>query len=178
MDDNETRYLGPTGNQGGRGRPERPRQHFPDPQQYSAPQGYEQQSYEAQGYEQQGYQQQGYEQPQNYGQEYYEEPQESKGNTAMAVIGVIAAVLIASGLFFFLGRATGSTETPEPEVITETQVSTVTVTETVTEDSGLHLPELPREFPSEIPNVEVPSWLEDLLGGGSLESEQYQEPEL
>lgn len=185
MDDNETRYLGPTGGRdarsgrgGGDGRggwegaprgteQERPRQYFPDPQ------------YQEQAYQEQPYQER-YAQYQEPVPEDSDPPQrESKASGAMAVAGVVAAILIAAGLFFFLGRATGaSSGSQEPEVITETRVSTVTVTETVQDDSGLHLPDLPSEIPT-IPDVQVPSWLQDLLNGSPedapAEVEQYQE---
>ncbi|MEJ4100516.1 hypothetical protein V5S96_09145 [Corynebacterium mastitidis] len=183
MDDNETRYLGPTGGRnarsgrgGGDGRggwegaprgteQERPRQYFPDPQ-----------------YQEQAYQEQPYQEP--VPAEPEPPQRESKASGAMAVAGVVAAILIAAGLFFFLGRATGaSSGSQEPEVITETRVSTVTVTETVQDDSGLHLPELPSEIPT-IPDVQVPSWLQDLLNGSPEDApaeveqyQQYQEPQ-
>ncbi|WPF66438.1 MULTISPECIES: hypothetical protein [unclassified Corynebacterium] len=191
MDDNETRYLGPTGNrgeQGNQGRPTpRPRQHFPE-QQHSEEQ-YSTQQYQnyADGY------------PPEYADNFQDaspEPEAdkgSKGGSAMAIAGVIAAILISAGVFFFLGRAAGEGQV-QREVVTETQVSTVTVTETVTEDSGLRLPELPSEIPS-IPEVQMPSWLQDLLGGTEQtdteqgtgqgaeqgvdqEVPQYQEPQL
>lgn len=172
MDDNETRYLGPTGNrgeQGNQGRPTpRPRQHFPERQ-------YSEQQYSTQQYQNYA---DGY--PPAYAENFQEAPREPeknpKGGSAMAIAGVIAAILIAAGVFFFLGRAAGEGQV-QREVVTETQVSTVTVTETVTDDSGLRLPELPSEIPS-IPEVQVPSWLQDLLGGTEQEVPEYQEPQL
>ncbi|MBC3186083.1 hypothetical protein H7347_05770 [Corynebacterium sp. zg-331] len=166
MDDNETRYLGPVGDrgeQGNQGHPAaRPRQHFPEQQRST-----QQYHNYADGY------------PPEYEQDagVSPEPRGSRGGSAMAVAGVIAAILIAAGVFFFLGRAAGEGQV-EREVVTQTQVSTVTVTETVTEGPGLRLPELPSGIPS-IPEVEVPSWLQDLLGGSAQGADpQDGEPRL
>ncbi|MCZ9309468.1 hypothetical protein ACUY3K_10990 [Corynebacterium uberis] len=94
-----------------------------------------------------------------------------RGLQAGAIAAMVGAVLICSGAFYILGRATGHSE-PEQVEVTTTQISTVTQTTTVTEPApagrGLRLPS---EVPTKLPEVEVPSWLQDLIGG-----DQPQEP--
>lgn len=163
-DDAQTRYLGPTGaasgNPNGATPPRRPR----GAQQYFPPVGSQRQQYEYDP---------AYQVPQQpvYTPEpqYQPEPQEPAGvSKAFAIGGIVAAVLISGGAFFLLGRATGHQE-PEQVEVTKTQVSTVTETTTVTEKArGLKVPsQVP--VPTKLPDVEVPGWLQDLVGGDSEE---------
>ncbi|AJE32174.1 hypothetical protein B842_01590 [Corynebacterium humireducens NBRC 106098 = DSM 45392] len=132
----DTRYLGPTGADG-----EPPRQYFPSEQ------------------EQQWNQQQ----PdyQQYMVPETPQPAASRSGGALPlVMGILFGLtLLAAGLFFFLWRnAAAELAKPVPPV-TVTQTTSVTVTETTTA-----LPPIPTELPTELPEIDVEGWLNDLLG--------------
>ncbi len=142
----DTRYLGPTGDGG-----EPPRQYFPSAQ-------------EQQQYQQSDYQQYMAPEPDT-------RPSGSGGALPMVLGVLFGLALLAAGLFLFLWRnAAAELAEPVPPV-TVTQTTSVTVTETTTALPSLptelptQLPtELPTELPSDLPEIDVEGWLNDLFG--------------
>ncbi|MDO5512337.1 hypothetical protein [Corynebacterium sp.] len=143
-DNDDTRYLGPTGG-------DRPRQYFP-------------------GEHDPGYQPPRYDQPQ-YQPPVYEEPapraSRSGGGALPLLMGILFGLtLIAAAVLFFLWRGAAAEAERPVEPVTVTETTSLTVTETTTERAlPTELPtELPRELPSELPEVDIEGWLNDLLG--------------
>jgi len=146
----DTRYLGPTGDPGG----DRPRQYFPgehDPH-YREPQYNPQYNYE---------------QP-TYQPPAPEPPREPKGGGAWPMLlGILFGLtLLAAVAFFFLWRSAAAEADKPVEPTTVTQTTSVTVTETTTERAlPTEVPtQLPTELPSDLPEVDIEGWLNDLLG--------------
>ncbi|MDO5669186.1 MAG: hypothetical protein Q4G50_04230 [Corynebacterium sp.] len=138
MNDDDTRYIGPTGG-------DRPRQYFPsdnDP-------GYQPPQYS-------------YEQP-----AYQEPPRASKSGGAWPMLlGILFGLtLLAAVAFFFLWRSAAAEADKPVEPTTVTQTTSITVTETTTEralptDIPTQLPEVPEN----LPEVDIEGWLNELLG--------------
>lgn len=155
----------------------RPRQHFPTPEEQ-----YRQDYQHTQYAPQQDYQQQYWQQDE---QRYAPAPPESgdtrsgrSGVSVGALIGWVVASLALSGVvFYILGRSTAPE--PTPERITETQVSTVTATTTVTTEPeegllpSVTLPDLPDKAPD---GGDIQRWLDNLLGGGAEADQNAPEP--
>lgn len=152
MNDDDTRYLDPTGG-------DRPRQYFPgenDP-------GYRPPQYQEPQY---GYEQPSYQQPQ-----YQEPPRASKSGGALPMLlGILFGLtLLAAGLFFFLWRGAAAEADRPVEPVTVTETTSLTVTETTTEralptEIPTELPENLPEVPENLPEVDIEGWLNDLLG--------------
>lgn len=149
----------------------RPRQHFPSPEERYQ-QDYQQTQYAPQ---------ESYQQPSSWQQEdcqqeerYTQPPAPGdrgrggrSGGSGIgigAVIGWVLAGIVLSGvIFYFLGRSTAPE--PTPEKVTETQMSTVTATSTVTTE-----PEEPTSETGLLPSMTLPSFPE-----GAPDSQDIQE---
>ncbi|MCF4005844.1 hypothetical protein L1O03_01450 [Corynebacterium uropygiale] len=142
----------------------RPRQHFPSPEErYQQPSSWQQEDWQ---------QEERYTQPPAPGDRGRGGRSGGSGMGIGAVIGWFLAGLVISGvIFYFIGHATAPE--PTPEKVTETQMSTVTATSTVTTEPeepsseggllpSITLPSLPEKAPD---GQDIQEWLNEFFGG-------------